>query len=138
MASIPPASQFIIEGFSPPFRLDRNINGGGVFIYVSDLILCNQVKFLSRQDDIEIILGKLSGCYWGVLIRVNIHYFLNHVRTNLDKGMENDDNFLLNGEKQMSDFCLLYDLSNLITEPTCNKYPINRPSIDVILANREN
>ena len=57
-----------------------------------------------------------------------IAYFFNHASKNLDKGMENYDNFLLVGdfnstmtEKQMSDFCMLYDLSNLITELTCYK-----------------
>ena len=59
--------------------------------------------------------------------------------------MENYVNFLLiedfNAtmlEKQISDFCLLYDLNNLITEPTCYKNPLNPTSIDVILTNREN
>ena len=62
--------------------------------------------------------------------KYTIAYFLNHVSKNLDKGMENYDNFLLThdfnstmSEKQMSDFCMLYDLSNLITAPTCYKKP---------------
>ena len=39
-----PVNQFIIDGFSPPFRADRNKNGGAVIIYVisSKLILRNQ------------------------------------------------------------------------------------------------
>ena len=36
----------------------------------------------------------------------------------------------------MNDFCLLYNLHNLITEPTCYKNAINPSSIDVILTNR--
>ena len=55
-----PTSQFIIEGLSPPFRLDRNKDVGGVLIYVSDLIPCNQVEFLSRQNDIEGIFLELN------------------------------------------------------------------------------
>ena len=39
--------------------------------------------------------------------------------------------------KHMSDFCLLYDLDNLIKEPTCYKNPENPSSIDVILTNRK-
>ena len=31
-----PESQFIIEGYSIPYRLDRNRNGGGVMIYVRE------------------------------------------------------------------------------------------------------
>ena len=30
-----PASQFNIEGFSTPFRLDRNKNGGCIILYIS-------------------------------------------------------------------------------------------------------
>ena len=29
-----PASQFSIQGFCTPFRLDRNKNGGGIFLYI--------------------------------------------------------------------------------------------------------
>ena len=147
-----PTTQFIIEGFSPPFRLDRNANGGGVLIYVSNLIPCNQVDFISRPNDIEGIFLeiKLRKTKWLLMGGYNpnkqtISYFLEHVSNNLDKHMGNFDNFLLIGdfnstmlEKQMSDFCLLYDLSNLINEPTCYKNPLNPTSIDVILTNREN
>ena len=29
-------SQFIIEGFSEPYRLDRTVNGGGVRLYAKE------------------------------------------------------------------------------------------------------
>ena len=29
-----PTGQFAIEGFATPFRLDRNVNGGGLLAYV--------------------------------------------------------------------------------------------------------
>ena len=29
-----PVSQFNVEGFSTPFRLDRNKNGGGIILYI--------------------------------------------------------------------------------------------------------
>ena len=147
-----PSGQFIIEGFSPPFRLDRNINGGGVLIYVSDLIPCNQVEFLSRPNDVEGIFLELNlrKTKWLLMGGYNpskhtISYFLNHISKNLDKRMGNYDNFILLGdfnsmmiESQMLDFCLLHDLSNLIKEPTCYKNPLNPTSIDVILINRVN
>ena len=31
-----PEQQFIIEGFSRPYRLDRNSHGGGVMIYIRE------------------------------------------------------------------------------------------------------
>ena len=29
-----PTSQFVIDGYSEPYRFDRNRNGGGVLIYI--------------------------------------------------------------------------------------------------------
>ena len=73
-----------------------------------------------------------------------ISYFLNHISKNLDKRMGNYDNFILLCdfesmmiESQMLDFSLLYNLSNLIKEPTCYKNHLNPTSIYVILTNRE-
>ena len=41
-------------------------------------------------------------------------------------------------EEAMRDFCELYDLQNLIHEPTCYKNAENPSSIDVILTNSKN
>ena len=37
----------------------------------------------------------------------------------------------------MAEFCQMYNLKNIIKEPTCYKNPNNPSSIDVILTNRE-
>ena len=55
-----PASQFIIEGFSPPYRLDRDINGGGVFIYVSEMIPCKQIEIVPRPQFFEGIFLEIK------------------------------------------------------------------------------
>ena len=44
-----PAGQFCMQGYCPPFRLDRNANGGGVPIYVRDDIIL--VVTESKLDD---------------------------------------------------------------------------------------
>ena len=31
-----PKSQFLIKGFSDPFHIDRNLHGGGIFLYVRE------------------------------------------------------------------------------------------------------
>ena len=69
-----------------------------------------------------------------------ISYFLNHISKNLDKRMGNYDNFILLGDfnSMMIESQMLYNLSNLIKEPTCYKNPLNPTSIDVILTNRVN
>ena len=75
----------------------------------------------------------------------NISNCLGHVSKGLDNYLANYDNILLLGdfnstmsEKPMKDFCELYDLQNLIKDPTCYKNASNPSSIDVILTNRKN
>ena len=41
-------------------------------------------------------------------------------------------------ERNLKDFCEMYDLENLIREPTCFKDASNPSSIDVMLTNRRN
>ena len=41
-----PEAQFLIEGFHSPFRFDRNINGGGIMLYVREDI---PIKLLSHD-----------------------------------------------------------------------------------------
>ena len=33
-----PGSQFFLDGFGTPFRLDRNVNGGGIVLFVGKVI----------------------------------------------------------------------------------------------------
>ena len=63
----------------------------------------------------------------------------------LDNNLSNFDHFLILGdlnslmsEKEMKNFCDMYDLDNLIKEPTCFKNANNPSSIDVILTNTKN
>ena len=39
-----PETQFTIEGYSKPFRRDRNCNGGGLLIYIRDDISCKEIN----------------------------------------------------------------------------------------------
>ena len=143
-------SQFSIEGFSAPFRLDRNHEGGGIIIYVREDIPCKELKKNHLPSDIE-----------GIFIELNLHkekwilfggynpkkerasYFLKHLSQSLDKFIGNYDNLLLIGdfnseikEENMKDFCDTYNLQNLINEPTCFKSVLNPTSIDLMLTNR--
>ena len=44
-----PTNQFMINGFSAPFRLDRNDKGGGVIIYIREDITLRLVSTESSQ-----------------------------------------------------------------------------------------
>ena len=47
------SSQFMIDGFSLPFREDRNTYGGGLLIYVREDIPCKRLKTNKTAGDIE-------------------------------------------------------------------------------------
>ena len=48
-----PTGQFFIDGFSTPFRLDRNSRGGGILIYVREDIPSKQLSKHTFNDGIE-------------------------------------------------------------------------------------
>ena len=44
-----PSMQFLIEGYGPPYRLDRNSHGGGILVYVREDIPC-KLTFFYKQS----------------------------------------------------------------------------------------
>ena len=73
----------------------------------------------------------------------NIKNFLDQVGKELDRFLPNYENLLLLGdfnskisEEHMKVFCETYNLTNLITNPTCFKSIDNPSCIDVMLTNR--
>ena len=55
-----PQNQFIMEGYSTPFRLDRNAQGGGIMVFIRDDIPSKELKS-QLPEDIE-----------GIFIEINI------------------------------------------------------------------
>ena len=146
-----PLSQFTMDGYSIPFRLHRDSQGGGIIIYIREDIPCKELKTPKLPKDIEGIFIELNlrKTKWLLMGAYNpqkglISYFLHHVGIELDKFIGNYDNILLLGdfnstmnEEAMKFFCEIYHLKNLINEPTCYKSAKNPSSIDVILTNRK-
>jgi hypothetical protein len=74
-----------------------------------------------------------------------IEHFLDQLSIELDRHLPNYENLLMLGdwnsaatEKEMVDFCDMYNLQNLIKDPTCFK-SVNNPScIDLMLTNKKN
>ena len=54
------SNQFMIDGYSTPFREHRNSHGGGVLIYAREDIPCKRLKSDKASGDIEGILIKLN------------------------------------------------------------------------------
>ena len=53
-------SQFLVIGFSVPYRLDRNRNGGGIMIFIRDNIPSRVLTKHVFPDDIEDLLIELN------------------------------------------------------------------------------
>ena len=146
-----PSNQFLIEGYSSPFRIDCHANAGGVIIYVRDDIPCRELKFEKKTPTnfdgifLEINLRKVKWFLFGGYNpnKNNISNYLNELTPILDKYLSKYDNYLLLGdfnseinEVIMKEFCDSYNLKNLINEPTCFKSLLHPSSIDLILTNR--
>ena len=61
-----PKNQFLIEGFSKPFRLDWNRKGGGFLVYIREDIPCKELKSHSFEESIEGIFIEINlrKCKW--------------------------------------------------------------------------
>ena len=55
-----PSSQFMIKGYSEPYRLDRNRNGGGVLIYIREDIPSKNLISHTIPSDIEGLFIELN------------------------------------------------------------------------------
>ena len=64
-----PNSQFSVDGFFEPFRIDRNRSGGGVMIYVRDVIPSKLLTKHFFPNDIEGLFVELNfrKCKWLLL-----------------------------------------------------------------------
>ena len=55
-----PTSQFHIDGFSQPYRLDRNRNGGGVMIFVREELPSKQLLKHTLPNAIEALIVEIN------------------------------------------------------------------------------
>ena len=53
-------SQFLIEGFSKPFRLDRTAKGGRILLYIREDIPCRYTKQITLNNSFEIFFVNLT------------------------------------------------------------------------------
>ena len=124
-----PLSQFSMDGFCTPFRLDRNSEGGGILIYINNNIPCKQLRNHDLPTDIEgmFIEINLRKKKWLIFGGYNPHkehiaYFLDKVGGSIDKYISIYDNLLLLGDFNteinnihMKEFIDTYNLKNLIS-----------------------
>ena len=142
-------SQFIIDGFGQPYRLDRNKHGGAVMIFVSEDILSKLVSKHTLPDDIEgmFIETNLRKTKWPILGTYHPpnqpdDYFFKAVGNALDQYLKTYEKFLLLGdfnaedtEPILSEFLEQYETKNIMKNKTCFKN-LDRPTYtDLFLTN---
>ena len=121
-----PKSQFLIKGFSDPYRLDRNCLGGGLMLFVREDIPSNLLTTGDKPTEGFYVELNLRNSKWLINCSYNLHK--NNIGTHLDKiGQSLDvfsskyERFLLLGdfnvgveETHMKSFCENYVLTYLI------------------------
>ena len=146
-----PDSQFKIDGFRQPYRLDRNKHGGGVMILVNEDIPSKLVSKHTLPDDMEnmFIEIKLRKTKW--LILGTYHppnqpddYLFKAVGNALDQYLKTYEKFLLLGdfnaedtEPILSEFLEQYEAKNIMKNKTCFKNPDRPTCIDLFLTNSQ-
>ena len=100
-----PTAQFFIEGYSAPYRLDRNKYGGGILIYVREDISSKQLVKHTFKDDIEGIFVELNLKKYKLLVLGTYHppsqdnqYYFNNISNSLDLYLRDYKRFMLIGD----------------------------------------
>ena len=147
-----PESQFLIKGFSKPFRLDRTAKSGEILLYIREGIPCRYIKQITLNNSFKGFFVELNlkskkwllGCSYNHH-KENMVSHLSNVSAALDKLCTGYENIILLGdfnvevrvkEKNISDFMSTYNLKSLVKQKICFKNPDN-PSccIGLILTN---
>ena len=55
-----PESQLLMDGFTPSYRMDRNVNRGGIALYVREDVSSKQISFKNDDKDIVDALLKFT------------------------------------------------------------------------------
>ena len=132
-----PLGNFLIGGFSKPYRLDRDSLDVGILLYVREDIPTNLFEVETKPIEGFYVEIDLRNDKWLVNCSYNPHRNMigNHLRAlseKLDIYAASYDNFIILGdfnieveEQQIKDFCDNYSLKSLIRQPTCYKSPSN-------------
>ena len=142
------SSQFQIEGYKIPFRLDISERSGGILVYVKDNLITKELK-VTLKHDIQAVYFELNLRKYKWLIvtiyrppQQDLKYFVEQLSYILDQ-YQCYENVVVIGdfnaepnEKKLSPLIEDYNLYNLIKNPTCFKSSKGR-CIDLVLTNRK-
>ena len=149
-----PAAQFLLQGLCTPYRFDRNLNGGGIMLYIREDIPAGHTKVRKKRKKVRNNVGyffveiSLRKKKWLLCCSYNPHKnsisnYVDVLRREVDIHSSKYENFLLLGDfnaemtdPSLKEFYNLYSLKYLIKKPTCFKNPDNAKVMDLLLTNR--
>ena len=91
-----PKSQFLIQSFSEPYRLDRTANGGGILLYVRSDIPSTKLPLIDSNIECIILEVTISKKKWLLIGTYN-------------NNKSNIESHLLNLEKSLNHYLSSYD-----------------------------
>ena len=129
-----PTDDLLIAGFHEPFRLDRNFAGGGVLVYINDLLKVNRLTELEFPGD-EVIWVNItltnSSFIIGTAYRPenSVLPFWDNLRTSINNALDITPNIIVTGDLNVdlltvssnhyiSEIISSFSMINVITEPT--------------------
>ena len=143
-----PLGNFLIGSFSKPYKLDRDLLGGGILLlYVREDIPSNLLVVETKLIEGFYVEINLHNNKWLINCSYNFHKNMigNHLHAvsgKVDVYSSSYNNFIILGdfniemeEQQIKAFCDNYWLKSLKRQPTCYKSPSNPTCIDLILTN---
>ena len=140
-----PIGNFLIGGFSKPYKLDCDSLVGGILLYFREDIPANLIEIETKRIEGIYVEINLRNDKWLINCLYNPHKNMigNHLRAlseKLDIYSTSYDNFFILGdfninieEQHIKGFCDNYSLKSLIRQPTSYKSPSNPSCIDLIL-----
>ena len=128
-----PSGQFVIKGYSTPFRLDRNQTGGGLLLYVREDIPCKILKEYTPEKPREnfFVESNLRSRKWLLSCSYSpktnlIADHLQFIGTGIDFYSSKYDNFIVIGD-------LNTEISNSFMEQFCASYNLKKVHASKVL-----
>ena len=145
-----PEAQCEINGFTTPYRVDRDCHGGVILLYIrqdipSKLLINLKISENLEGDFVELNFHrkKMASLLSYNPQKLTITKHLDVIGKNLDLYSSRYENYLLLSdfnselsENGITEFCKVYRLKNLVKGVTCYKNPEKPSCVDLILTNR--
>ena len=116
-----PVSQFNVEGFSMPFRLDRNKNGGGIILYIRSYIVASKLTSFTFSNDVEAFFIEINLKDYKWMICCSYNSYRTFVSNHLDHIAKGINTY----SKKYEKILLMGDFNVAFTEANWQPFAMN-------------